>query len=100
MYDSPGESDFSTTYNAATYAFKALSSSSSSINQYSSCLMSLSKAMTKQTKSDNTITWELEILLLSEREETFAMAFLNFVCAIFKLQRVDEAGKRMHFHFR
>ena len=43
--------------------------------------MSLSKAMTKQTKSDNTITWELEILLLSEREETFAMAFLNFVCA-------------------
>ena len=53
-----------------------------------------------QTKKDTALEWELEILLLSEREETFAIAFLNFTCAIFKLQRVDDVDKKLHFQFR
>lgn len=99
-YDTPGITDVSASYYAATCAFRALSSSSSSINQYSSCLMSLSNAMRAQTKNQTTLAWELEILLLSEREETFAIAFLNFVCAIFRLQRVDDVDKKLHFRFR
>lgn len=62
--------------------------------------MSLSNAMTIQTKKETTIAWDLDILSLSEREEGFAVAFLDFICAIFKLQRIDEVDKKLYFHFR
>ena len=54
----------------------------------------------KQSDTKNVITWELEIVLLSERNTDFAEAYLRFVASVFKVQSINMEQKNILFQFR
>lgn len=77
----------STSYSALTLAYISLQLENK--ESYASVFRKLATVLERHTNSLTCLGWNLEIILISERDETSAKNFLRFVGALCRLEGVD-----------